>query len=504
MKVLFGVVFALLAAFICGGSVPTTWYFPNHAFGDQGWAITVDRMISGGLIPTRDFSYTYGLLPLSVHRQLYGLFGHTPLVVSALLVGFMAVAAVGVWRIAEACRPGTVGRVLILMTLPMVVIPSLLPSPVHAMESAILIHALAEQARGRLGRALLLATVGVTVKPALGYVFGFVLLVQCLLTPTADGSGRWRRLVPAAVVGAGILAAMAALYGVGPVLKTQLPGEAQKEYRDLNCGFFFGVGRTFWNPPDGSDIWTYYTRTPAGAWLSASLALLLGAIPAAFRLRSDPTARAVGTMAVWHVLFVCFGFSSEGSWIYYPYLPFVGAAVAVGKLPAWLGGRVGWPLAVVGGAVVGGLATWTAVTWVGVGAKASWTNFERTEVTAWLSAPPTFVPAWDEVRQKAATERVFVLCRMGCAPTLAPGVAGPRSWYLSRAIATPEEMAWTKRAIAGSEWLLLPHWCENLITWPELADVVNDFQFDPPEHHGDTFRLFRRKPGAPIRPFPDE
>lgn len=500
MKVLFGVAFALLAAVICGGAVPTTWYFPNHAFGDQGWAITVDRLLADGLVPTRDFAYTYGLLPLSIHRLLYAAVGHSPFVVSGLLIGFMAAAAVGVWRIAEAVKPGAVGRLLILLTLPLVVIPSLLPSPVHAMESAILIHALAEQARGRLGRALLLATVGVLVKPALGYVFGFILLAQCLLTPTADGSGRWRRLVPAAVAGGGILALMAAEYGVEPVLKTQLPGEAQKEYRDLDCGFFFGVGRTFAVPREGTDLWLYYSRTPAGVWLLSSVALVLAAIPAAFRLRTDPAARLVATVAAWHVLFVCYGFSSEGSWIYYPYLPFVGGAVAVGRLPVWLGRPVGWPLAALVGGAVAVPAVLTAVFWVGTGARASWTNFERSPVTAGMNAPPALVPVWADVRAKAATGKVFVLCRMGCAPTLAPGVTGPRSWYLSRAIATPGEMDWTRDEIARSEWLLLPHWCENLVTWPELADVVSDFQFDPPYHHGDTFRLFARKPGRPAKP----
>jgi len=500
MKVLFGVLFALVALAICVASFPATLYFPNHAFGDQGWAVRVDGLVADGLVPTVDFSYAYGLLTLAINRLAFWLFGTSPFVVGGMLQLCALLTAVGVWRVGRAVSLNPWANLVLVATVPLFVIPSILPSPTHALEPVFLTHALAEHLRGRLNRALALATVAVLVKPALGYVYGFLLVAEILLTPVAGGGRRVARLLPAAVVGVVLAGGLIAAYGWKPFIHTQFPTAASKEYKALNCGFFFGVGKEFWYPTPPKTLpeskWDefrlrHYLDTPTGAWLVATAVLVLGAVVAATRWRSDQVARVVVAVAVCHAVFVLFLFSNPHSWMYYPYLPVVGCVLVLHRLPAWLGRWVGWPLAVVAGGLTAALAVSSVVPTVPhyVG---QWKGFERSPVTGGLYADPASVKNWAFLRERAETERVFVLCRMGCVPFLAPGIESPRSWYLSEVIGTKPELDWVRERIAACDWLVVPSHHDNLMEhWEAFREQTAAFRLDQPDP-AVSYKVFRR------------
>ena len=66
---------------------------------------------------------------------------------------------------------------LFVAAVPVALMPLPYPTPLHAIEAALLVNALAFQARGRLAAALVLATVAVFIKPGLAYFHGLALVL---------------------------------------------------------------------------------------------------------------------------------------------------------------------------------------------------------------------------------------------------------------------------------------------------------------------------------------
>jgi hypothetical protein len=74
----------LFAAFAFVRYLSLTLGFGGVSFGDQGWPLAVDALLDDGLVPTRDFGYFYGLLPLAFDRIWFAIVGRTPEAVAAL------------------------------------------------------------------------------------------------------------------------------------------------------------------------------------------------------------------------------------------------------------------------------------------------------------------------------------------------------------------------------------------------------------------------------------
>lgn len=493
---------AALVAAVAGQLAAGLWWhtlrFPRFAFFDNGWALTTDGLLDAGAVPARDFAYTYGLTSLLVNRAAFAAFGATPHVASALVLVAGLFAVAGVWRLAVALRLGWLAAAAILVATPLMLPLFDFPSPTHTLEAALLTFALAEQAKGKPGRALALAAVAVTVKPALGYVYGLALVVQILATPDANGWHRLRRLLPAVAGGGGWLAALVAAFGIDAVLQTQLPGNARQEYDDLGCGFFAVLGKPFWLPVYLGD-WNYFAASPVGVWSVGTLLLLIGAAAGARHLRTDPAAAVVLALAVWQVAFVLTAFGNGGAWIYYPYVPFAGGAAVLDRLPNWLGRWVGWPLAILFGAAFCALAAQPAWRYVGQSLQPRPIDCQREAVTGGLYAFPSEAEAWRRVRELAAVEPVYALYRMGATPALFPEVSGPPSWYLSQPLATPTERAAVRRGLAGAKWLVVSTYMTHTLPgWVTATAAEAGFDLTAPPAFASSpdpnpvFRVYRR------------
>lgn len=491
----------LLAGAVGQMTVGLWWHalrFPRLAFFDNGWPLTTDALLDAGLVPTRDFAYTYGLSSLLVNRAAFALFGATPHTTALLVLVPALLTLAGVWRLVAALDLGWLARVAVLAVVPLLFPLIDFPSPTHTLEAALLVFALAEQARSRPERALALAAAAATVKPALGYVYGLVLVARILSAPGVRMAERVQGLIPAVAVGGAILTVLIARFGLTAVLATQLPGNARAEYDDLGCGFFAPLGKPFWLPVVLGD-WNYFAESPFGIWCVSTLLLLAGAVAGARRWRTDPAAGMLFALAVWQVTFVLTAFGNGGAWIYYPYVPFVGGAVALDRLPRWLGGRVGWPLAIGSGAAVVALAVQPAWRYVELSLQPRPPHCQPEEATGGLYAFPDEAAAWQRVRALAAVEPVFVVSRMGGAPALFPDVTGPKSWYLSQPLATPAERVAVADGMRRARWLAVSTFMtDTLPAW--VTDAAGEAGFDlngspafaSSPHERPVFRVYRR------------
>lgn len=463
---------------------PTLLNFDRFAFGDCGWALTVDHLtVDDHQKPVTDFAYFYGLLTLLVDRGAFAIFGRTPLTVIGIYAVCSFAIAISTARIATALNLRICSSVFLIACMPMIVIPRGFPSPAHALEAALLMLALAEHAKGRLDRSLVLAVLAVLAKPSLGYFYGLLLVVS-ILTGWPGGASRWRRLCPAAAVAAGMLGLLTAIFGVEPLLKTLLPLDGMKVYSDEGVGFLFGAGKLFWLPAEPK--LEYYFGIP-GIWLASTAVLFLAALRLLPRIRETGANVAI-TCALLHGVFVFLLFGNQWSWIYYPHILFVGTAVALNGLSRRVGTVLAVPLTI--------LAIVAQVNWLWVGDFEKWTETQRFEETSRLYAPAEEAAEWERARGLARNHpgRVLVLTKMGCPQFLAPELQGPQWWCLIETIMTPREEDRILELLRNADWIVSPNWHDNdLPTWKTLASERHHFEDDPATTHFKFLKLYRRK-----------
>ena len=460
--------------------LPVTLNFDRFAFGDCGWPLAVDALMTDdGLKPVTDFGYFYGLLTLVVDRAAFAVFGRTPGTVVGLYGVCALGIAVGAVRIMASANLRLLPSLYLVVCAALITIPRGFPSPAHALEAALLMCALADHAAGRLGRALALVVVAVFVKPSLGYVYGLILLVL-ILTGWPGGASRWKRLLPALGVGVLLASGLSILYGWKPLLDTQLPFVAMEAYRDAGFGFFRGTGQGFWLPEEPT--FEYYRDSIPGLWLASSVVLLVSAIRLLPRFR-EPTASLVLIFAVLHFTFVCLLFGNRWSWIYYPYLLFVGTAVALNTWPRLI--RVPLTAALVVVAILGQAEEQ-------YGNYDAWSGSQPSSATGGLFAPPSEAVEWNALRVLATKTKVLVLTRMGCPHILAPELDGPRWWCLIRRTMSDDEKRRALEQIAAAEVVISPDWHDNdLWNWSEFKPQQEHFEL---ERETPFFKQYRRRP----------
>jgi hypothetical protein len=478
-----------ILAFIlfCGGyflaMYPHTMVFRRFYFGDSGWPYTVEMMLREGLMPVTDFAYFYGLIVLLINKIWFGIFGLTPeALLTMYIVGIIA-SMYGVIQIVTALNLDRLASFIGVVAGPIMVNAGhMLLTPVHILEPALLIHALAAQVRGRYAIALTLTTLAALIKPSLAYVYGLVLLVQILggwLPQQADRlpwRQRFSMLLPATGVGVAVSAIVVAYFGLDRFIQTQIPLTASRAYADFQFGFFHGVGREMWWPQE----WTpaHYFFTIAGAWITASIILVIGTL-VSLRYLHTASGRFVATCGILHIVFVCFLFGNEWSWIYYPYILFLGAAVTIDRGLKHIS-TLGQISCTFGGLILNGFLLFVVVFfWMGINGIELWKTHSRNPQTNLLYADREDREAWAEVMRLAQTQRIFVLNRTNAAHIFSPPVDGPHVWVLIRSIATPGEIERVRQQIAQADVIVKPEWHDNdLLEWPEFEEEVRPFRLN--------------------------
>ena len=298
----------------------TIWSSPNErftrfAYGDSGTDLTIQNLLARGFSPTVDFGYIYGLLPLIINKIWQGIFGANPGACRAAALVCNLATAWGIARFASSMRVGRAGIALILFAMPDILLTSTFVL-VHVLEQALLINALAFQARGKRGISLALATACLFVKPSMAYLYGLMLIV--VIARRTDLRYGRRVLVPAVITGLVLGCTLAAIFGLVPLFTTLTPGAGIEVYRQSRHGFFNGVGKEFWFIPGGG--LRDYFRYEVGSWMVGTFLLTTGGLLALVRVaqhRATGNDELVLTCSIQHIAFILLFFGNRWTWVYY-------------------------------------------------------------------------------------------------------------------------------------------------------------------------------------------
>ena len=429
--------------------LPLVLSFDSYAFADRGMFPTVCYLVAHGRRPAIDFGYPYGLLPILTTQGVFHLFRWAPIAHECAMGICAIVAAWGMARFACAMRLPRVGVIFLIVAFPFAIVPSY-PSFVHAMEAAVLCNALAEQAAGHRSAALALAAAACLTKPAMGYVYGFVLVMLILfnLWRNAAMTSRiaWRLLLrtlaPAALVGASLLALLAICYGLLPVARTLFPATGTVEYHHMGLGSIFRGGRDLWYQP--KQFPAFYLFTVAGFWTAATVWLVIAGLWAASRLarafwkKTKPVAgeEMVLTCAILHVAFITSFFGSPVSWEYYSYILVMGAAAACLNSTVASNILAGLTLLALSG----------QSSHLAMAAKA-WRVTSRGPEVAGLWAPAEEQKAWQQMLGAIGSQRAVVLISTGEVSVLFPQFQPPFGAYLAPGVTLKPELEHAMRVV---------------------------------------------------------
>jgi hypothetical protein len=478
-----------LALFLAGVVALSFLQAPNElffrfAFSDSGTSLTIDDLIGRGFRPTIDFGYIYGLLPLLINRIWFAVLGASPRACRGAILICNLVMAWGLARFAAAQRVGLVGVILLSLAM-----PDLLRSSydvlVQALEPALLVHALAEQALGRRDRALALVTATAFVKPSMSYIFGLYLLIATVLTIDHCDLAAWRRaLGPALVTGATLALVLGAVYGGRPLANTLIPTSGMEVYRQSNFGFFHGTGRDFWYRP-GAGLRGYF-RYEIGYWLAGTFLLIGGGLESLVRMMRRGIAKVAHNdevvlgCAVLHVVFVTLFFGHRFSWKYYHGLFLLGLA-ALAPRARW------YALAVAGLAV---LVLITDKAWVQALAD-DWRARTPSATTARLWATPEDRREWARVLELTRGSRAVLMAECEGATLLFPQFAPPAVAYLVPGHPLPVEVRRKAAQLAAASLIVKvgPRGDRRFDRWPELIAALDGCQ---PAWEGNLYQVYRR------------
>jgi hypothetical protein len=461
-----------VVAIVCF-QIPIRLGFDGTAFGDYGLSLNAQFLIRHGYKPGVDFGYPYGPLSLLFGQLWFTLFGLTPHAFFSAMTICDLVFAVGLAQFAASMKFRWPALALIAVSVPFSILMDI--TLAHALERILMVWALAAQADGRRSYALAMATSASLVKPSMGFVYGFMLLVFIVAALWKNSKlTAWflaREVQPAVVTAAVVLAASIALYGASATFRLSLPLTGAELYRAANNGFFTGSGRGFWYFPGVHP--GYYFGTAVAFWFAASVVLIAGgcssalAVFASFRNREEPTPAREITLfcALLHLAFITLFFGNNSSWTSYPYL----LAMGVAAMTLWseYSEKLVWLLIVLG--VVGQKGV------IDQNLRA-WFNTAPSTATAGLWANPDERKEWTQVLDLAKGNSSVVLVYDGSAQLLFAGMAPLVGVTLVRGETTANELKRKIDQLANAQIAIVPEVPNSLgflNVWPEFKDQLS-------------------------------
>jgi hypothetical protein len=464
--------------------LPLSLGFETFAVLDQGANLTVQNLLDRGLIPTIDFGYPYGMLPVLAGRAWFAILGRTPQAYAASMLIFDLLIAWGLARCAYSLSAGPAGIALILCTMSAATLGSYI-NLTHAIEATLICHALAEHAAGRRSRALTLLTVALFAKPVMAYLYGLLLV---LLIVRASGiRGLVRAAIPASIVGALLVMALAAWFGPAPVVNSLLPLRGAAVYKGLNYGFFFGRGRDFWFPAGVRP--RHYIFTPAGHYLVGSVVLAAAAASSAWRLarrlaaRDDLNAEVVACCGIMHVLFLTMFYADRMSYTYYYYILIIGLVALAAR-----GGRRALVIALV--AAAAWVGNKDMVNWV----RLQWRDSSPSAETFGLWTDADSREEWRQVRRILGNKPgSFITGGGGCLELFVPQFAPAENAFLVTGWVLPAELRRKLRQVADAEVVVIYPFTKrssNPTPPGPFREVLADFDL---VWSGDRYLVYERR-----------
>ncbi len=467
-------------------SWPLARHFVFTAFEDYGGTLNVQRLLELGYRPGVDFYYPYGLLPLLVARGWFGLFGRSTLAYAALTVVCESLVGLGLGRCARALRLPTLGVVFVAVAAPLIV-PYTYFNVTHAVEMVLLVHALAEHARGRHSVALSLVTACAFVKPSMAYVYGlvlFLLLVRLQLQKRSSLVSWLRAMGAPALTGLCIASVLLCIYGVAAMIKVQFPSGSRQTYELIGYGFFNGTGRDFWRPPGARP--KFYLGTFAGVWLTMTGLLVVGAVVALWRAVTRRTWLSLSdefavTTALLHVSFVCFFYGNAGSWSYYAFALILGTAATLTTYR-----RAALPFL-----VLVSMLMLVHARMIPDRLKV-WRTYSPSAATAGLWATDRQRQEWHQVLDMTSGQSPLILSPAGCAAMLFPSFHGTDNWWTSIVtlpIMPGAELTRIQARVHAASTVVVAMVSRDIVQSPQMHDSFRNFIRT---WHGDVFDVYRR------------
>jgi hypothetical protein len=483
----FFVIFAIEAVAIEIARLPVDMGFSRFAFFDYGANLSLQSLIATGYRPAIDFGFAYGLLGVLIGKVWFVCFGLTPAAYQGAMLSGAILFAWALARIFAERKIGATGLALLIVSFGFAY-QSSYPSLTHCIEAVILAHALALQVRGSYRGALALATVAVFDKPAMGYVYG-ALLLFLIVIELRGRSGTVRdfiaAIIPSAIVFGVLSIVLIAVYGARSFLLTIVPIEGVNNYRAMRFGFINGPGKYLWNPT-GRGI-SYFLDIP-GFWVASTLYLIVAAVVQATKSgRGESLTRGgevIVTCAILHLSFVYLFFGSAMSWFYYSFLIAIGCGLATEMSREWR-----WAAVLLCGLAT--LSWYTAASAIYTG----WKGTSPSPETAGLWAQPGEASEWNKIVAMARDQKIVVMDRRGGVEMIYPELGKPVAFSLVPGLRTEGEVSRTAARLSSADAYVVPgvlQLLDGLPDAPEITAVMKDFVL---EWKGYFFEVYRRRSG---------
>jgi hypothetical protein len=226
--------------------LPENLSFTAFSSGEPGANLTAVYLVRQGLRPNVDFGHMYGLLGLLFSDVWFRIAGLTPAAYwSGVYLLELAMCA-AITEFAVAAELSSLSILFLFASFPIFLWVNYF-NFAHVIEALCLMVAVVAHLKGRYDFALAAAAMAVLARPALAYVYGFVLLCIVLVKIFRTHSLRLSVLALPVCSTLCLGIVLACRFGFASLIRTVLPITGAAAYRAVGYGFF-KHGMAFWWP----------------------------------------------------------------------------------------------------------------------------------------------------------------------------------------------------------------------------------------------------------------
>lgn len=464
---------------------------------DQGAALKANYLISNGFLPSVDFTYIYGLLPLVLGKVWLGIFGSSLQSFFAWLLVSQIICCAILARITIIANLTNSGIIFISSSVLFFCLWGGQYSFTHSLEPVFILLALSEHLLGKKGNALTFLVFGYFTKPSMSLVYAgliFILFASDLIQAKTNIKKVSREILPVILAVIFLVVSLSIIFSIDSVIASVLaPIKGAAVYKAYDYGLF-GVGGRFLYF-SGVRI-GYYIGTPAGFWIVLTFTIFITALFFLFRIfslkqdiHSNHVVKVIICIAVSHAIFIVRFFGHPASWSYYCYLLIVGIALLGSK-------NITISKILVKNLLIFLTIIMLVPTYVHLlGAYKAWANSNQSTLTMGLNSAPELKKEFEEVLGYCQTKKVFVLGEAtGGMDVSFPKCKSPDAWWLLKGIYNQKETERIGNQISQSSIVVLyAHSGDDRIIEHLLISYRGQLESFKSEKKGKYFEFLVRK-----------